>query len=118
VRIYGAASESTGSIVGMTETPNDNIGAILRLVCRRGHPVGTLWMNRPQKQISYRREGQSGPPESWPLDRDDFYEVPCPGGCPYVVGAPTATLITGVLAVANDPDRDEGTFTLADIHDR
>jgi hypothetical protein len=52
-------SLSRGSIIRVTETPDvDNLGAALWLECHRHHPVGRLLMNRPQRQIEYRRTGQ------------------------------------------------------------
>ena len=110
-------SLSRGSIISMSETPDvDNLGAVLWLECHRHHPVGRLLMNRPQRQIEYRRAGQIGPPDSWPLNRDDFYSEPaCPGGCPYEVGAPADLLVRRVVNLANDSNAEEDTFELSDV---
>jgi hypothetical protein len=110
-------SYATGSINGVTEeSDTDNIAAIVELSCRAHHPVGNLWMNRPNPRISYRRVGQTGPPDLWPLDRDDIYSEPaCPGGCPYEVGAPADVLVRRLLELANDPNNDTATFQLSNI---
>jgi hypothetical protein len=105
---------ATGSIIGMTQTPNANVGARLHLKCRRHHEVGTLWMKRPNPKINYRR--QAGPPELWPRNRADFYSEPrCPGGCGYEVGAPANVLVQRVIELAENPNADEATFVLINI---
>lgn len=110
-------SVNRGSIIGMSDTPDvDNLGAVLRLECHRHHPVGRLLMNRFHRQVEYRRIGQTGPPDLWPRDRNDFYSEPaCPGGCPYEVGAPADVLVQRVVDLANYPEAEEDTFELSDI---
>ena len=112
-----SVSVSRGSIIGMNETPDiDNLGSVLWLECHRHHPVGRLLMNRFDGRIEYRRAGQTGPPDLWPLNRDDLYSEPaCPGGCSYEVGAPTDLLVRRVVDIANDPNADEDSFELSDI---
>jgi hypothetical protein len=97
--------------------PAEHVSALLRLVCRRGHHVGQLFMpSHAHHHIEYRKAGQTGTPEFWPLDRADFWSEPvCPGGCQFEVGAPADGLIRRVVALANNPDADEGTFTLTHI---
>lgn len=94
----------------------DRLGAVLRLECRRRHPVGRLLMNRGWSVVEYRRTGNTGQPERWALERADFWSEPaCPGGCQFEVGASADVLIRRVLTLANNPDADEDTFILADI---
>jgi len=73
-------------------------------------------MNRGWDVIEYRRTGQAGAPDRWPLSRADVYSEPaCPGGCDLEVGAPADILVHRVVDLANDPDADEDTFTLTNI---
>jgi hypothetical protein len=73
-------------------------------------------MNRGWSVVEYRRTENTGRPERWPLERDDFWSEPaCPGGCQFEVGAPADVLIRRAVTLTNDPDADEDTFILTDI---
>src|SRR6478672_8048231 len=100
----------------MSETPDgvDHI-AVLHLECRRGHYVGRLLIDRGDRFIEFWRADDTSQPEWWVLTDTGVFSQRCPGGCWREVGASRHELVRRVLALADDPRRDEETFVLRDI---
>jgi hypothetical protein len=98
----------------MTEV--HHIGAQLKLLCPTRHHVGHL------RQLSFapteiRFWSREGGKESWPPSNESgpaaWWTVPCPDGCPGRFGGSVEVLRAAVMDLGNDPERDEGEYTLS-----
>lgn len=92
----------------------ERISAVLTLECRRRHEVGRLQIYRVDRWIEFWHV-DSLQPESWTLSDSGMFSERCPGGCRREVGASKHHLVRRLLALADDHERNEETFTLMDV---
>lgn len=91
---------------------SDNISALLTLECPNHHYCGQLITDGRDEAIDYRNV--NGVRLHWTAHIvDGFFGLPtCPGGCPYEVAEIPETLHVKLNELANNPDEDQGSYTL------
>jgi hypothetical protein len=85
----------------------DDVSAELKLRCPNSHDLGSLVKHRGQTPITY-----AGHP--WGIRiYDGFFGFPvCPGGCQHEVAEIPEKLDAILTELANNPDKDEDSYTL------
>jgi hypothetical protein len=98
-------ADVTRLAAGVTMT--DHVSAQLKLRCPNQHDLGSLIKHRGQTAITY-----AGFP--WGIRiHDGFFGFPvCPGGCQHEVAEMPEKLDAILTELANDPDKDEESYTL------
>jgi hypothetical protein len=88
-------------------TMTDQRSAQLKLRCPNRHDLGSLVKHRGQTAITY-----AGYP--WGIRiHDGFFGFPvCPGGCQHEVAEIPEKLEAVLTELANNPDKDEDSYTL------